>query len=213
MNNSNRWEKFAGSIGMTSAKLKAEIWYDFEEFIIKGIITSSTDSRLFTSLFFVVKSSINILSPNKLYKVANKFFNKNKEWKILCFMIDNSLEETRSKTQWGNFLKKTSKNITRRKEQLFSVKAFRENKLFLKWYLSADNIDLENKNKYLNERLFLSHPLIRSRLLGTKIVYSDIIFFKSLCDISKMSLRKLSSIIYHDPAQICEAMGNLVLVT
>jgi hypothetical protein len=206
------WEQFANSLGITTAKTSGSSWYDFEEFLIDGIIIADTSSRLFTSLYFVFQNSINIISPNKLFKVAKIFFTKDKEWKILGLFVESSLINTRSKTQWTNFLVKVKGKFSRKSEPLFKVKSFRKNKKFSIWFLESGALEFDSLDKYLNCSIFFKHPLIRSRLLGTKLVYSDLLYFKSFNRGKDYSLRELSRFIHHDPAQICDAVQNLNLV-
>lgn len=198
-----KWEIFANSLGITTAKSNSKelVWYDFEEFLIDGITISDESSRLFTSLFFVFNESIDIISTNKLIKLANKKFKRSKQWKILGFFIDRSLGDTFKKTQWKNSLSKIKKMTIEEEELLFKSKAFRKNKDLLIWGLESNNLEFDKKDKYLKEKVFYNHPIIKMRFNGTQALFSDILFFKEFNN-KDISYREISRYIHADHSQV-----------
>jgi len=211
MNSKQKFEKFASSLGMTTSSKRGTCWYDFEEFLIDGITIADTNVRLFTSLSIIFKYSANILSLNKLLKIAQIKFDHGKQWKILGYMLQMASKKSRNKTQWSKAIYKTMSKIKKKNEKLFSLPLFKKDKELLEWGLLSAPIERDFDDKYLHLPTFRKHPLIKARFQGVKAVYSDLSFYKAYHS-DEISLRKLSQILHHDTAQIFEANHNLKFI-
>jgi hypothetical protein len=202
------WDTFGANLGGTAFKGNKKTWYDLETFFIDGLLYSVEDSRLFTSFACLFRMSAPVLSPRKLLKIAELKIKTTKEWKILSFLIGNSIGADRNSTKWNNLLKTTVKlSQVKSPEHLFDRKPLRLFAPLAEFGLLSNGLELELVGKYVNPKKFKSHTLIRNKFLGVNKAVADLNFLESFSR-ELLSLSEVAKLIHYDRAAISEIRAN-----